>query len=142
MDGDLDVLTVTHLAATGGIASEGVLADHAGALGSAAHGDGIVTATSTAPLGGGVCADKGAGLFGAVHTAGALGALGGENNALHLDLAGDVEAPHGTSTGGELEDRLVQETHVEGGVIERSAAATGEALLNGDLLGLARGKLN
>lgn len=143
VDGNLNVLAVlTHLASAGGIAGEGVLADHAGALGSAANVDGVVTASGTAAGGARLGADEGAGLLGSVHTRGALGALCGEDYALHVDLAGNVEAAVGAGAVGELEDGLVQQTHEEIRVFEGSTAATREAVSDGELLGLARGELD
>lgn len=144
MDGDLEVLAavVGHLAATRSIAGEGVIADHAGAVGGAADINGVVAATGTAALGSGVGADEGAGVARAVETAGALCALGSEFDALHVNLAGDVEAAVSTSTEGELEDGLVEQAHEEIGVAEGGTASTREAVSSGELLGLAGTELD
>lgn len=144
MDGDLEVLTavVGHLASTSGVTSEGVLANHARSVGRSADIDGVVAASITAAGSAGVGADEGASLRGSVETAGALGALGRELDALHVDLAGDVEAAVGAGAEGELEDGLVQETHEQVRVVEGSTAAAGEAVSDGELLGLASGELD
>lgn len=143
MDGDIEVLAVVgHHASTRGVASVGVLADHAGSEGRGADIDGVVTVTRTAAGSGGVGADKGAGLGASVETAGALGALCGELDALHVDLAGDVEAAVGAGAEGELEDGLVEKTHVEVRVGKGDTASTGETIGSGELLGLARGELD
>lgn len=143
VDGNLEVLTVvSHLASTGSVTSEGVLADHAGSIGRGTDIDGVVTATGAAPGGAGVSADESARVGASVQAAGALGTLGGELDALHVDLTGDIEAAVSSGAEGELEDGLVQETHVQVRVVEGSTAAAGEAISNRELLGLASSELD
>jgi hypothetical protein len=143
VDGDLEVLAVVgHLASTGGVASEGVVADHARSVGGGTDINGVVTATGTAPGGARVGADESASLRGSIEAARALGTLGSELNALHVDLAGDVEAAIGAGAEGELEDRLVEETHEQVRVGEGSTASARETIGDRELLGLASGELD
>lgn len=144
MEGDLEVLAsiISHLASTGSILGEGILANHAGSVGGATNIDRVVTTTVTASGSSRVGADKGARILRAIPAAGALGTLCGEFDALHVDLTGDVEAAVGSRTKGKLEDRLVEETHEQVRVVIGSTAATGEAVSSGELLSLTSTELD